>query len=148
MLSFLCGKNNHSNFRGQVKNALSAEVSLIIIANSQEGIGCRCDRTDISFTPSWHLNTPFDSVGPELFSMGGLDSPIKVPAVLISKESGVALRRCLEADPTLELSLRTFALPEYTFLHASSTANCSLAFTYGSVLSRQLRGFRGSGIER
>lgn len=56
-----------------VKNAVLAQVSCIIVANSVEG--------------------------PELFSMGGLDTPLNgIPALLVSKESGQLIRAHLEAN--------------------------------------------------
>jgi len=56
-----------------VKNAVLAQVSCIIVANSVEG--------------------------PELFSMGGLDTPLdNIPAILVSKESGQLIREHLEGN--------------------------------------------------
>jgi hypothetical protein len=67
------------SFTTKVKNAILAEVGCMIVSNSQEG--------------------------PELFSMGGMDSPVGFPSVLISKESGVHLRRVLENSLKVEISL-------------------------------------------
>jgi hypothetical protein len=56
-----------------VKNAVLAQVSCIIVANSVEG--------------------------PELFSMGGLDTPLdNIPAILVSKESGQLIREHLDRN--------------------------------------------------
>jgi len=60
------------SFTTKVKNAVSAEVKCIVVANSMEG--------------------------PELFSMGGTETPLAIPAVLISAESGVLVRAHLAAS--------------------------------------------------
>jgi hypothetical protein len=64
------------SFTTKVRHAVMAEVACIVVANSQEG--------------------------PELFSMGGTESPLAIPAVLISAESGVLVRAhlALAATPT------------------------------------------------
>lgn len=69
------------SFTTKVKNALAAEVSCIIVSNNQHG--------------------------PELFSMGGTDKPLLIPAVLISKESGAQIRRLLTETSEIFATLRS-----------------------------------------
>lgn len=69
------------SFTTKVKNAINAEVGCMIVSNNQDG--------------------------PELFSMGGMDKPVSFPAVLISKESGVHLRRILETNKVTEMTLKS-----------------------------------------
>mmetsp|Transcript_62111 Transcript_62111/g.140498 ORF Transcript_62111/g.140498 Transcript_62111/m.140498 type:complete len:372 (+) Transcript_62111:90-1205(+) len=68
------------SFTTKVKHALMAEVACLIVANS--------------------------NTGPELFSMGGTEVPLSIPAVLISKESGDYLSECL-CDSEQTISLRS-----------------------------------------
>jgi hypothetical protein len=67
------------SFTTKVKNALLAEVACIVVANNQDG--------------------------PELFSMGGTDAPLGIPALLISKESGALIRQRFETDNLVTIQL-------------------------------------------
>ena len=91
------------SFTTKVKHAVLAEVACIIVSNSQDG--------------------------PELFSMGGCDAPLLVPAALVSKESGLLLRKWLDSKPEktgeislcssdgYELAVRRIAPPGASELH-------------------------------
>ena len=70
------------SFTTKVKHAMAAEVGCIIVSNNQ--------------------------TGPELFSMGGTDKPLPIPAVLISQESGVHLRRVLASQSGVHACIRTY----------------------------------------
>lgn len=79
------------SFTTKVKHAIAAEVGCIIVSNNQ--------------------------AGPELFSMGGTDRPLLIPAVLISQESGVHVRRLLAAQSEVRASIRRCNPPPLTTYH-------------------------------